>query len=203
MSDSLRLDGLLSTRLPCPWNSPGKNSGVGSHSLNQEIFLTQWSNPDLLHCRWILYSLSHQRSPMDCKETKPVNPKGNQPGIFIGRTDAEAPILWPPDAKSWLIGKDPDAGKEEGKRRRGWQSMKWLDSITDSVDMNLSKLQEIVKDRKAWRAAVHGVAKNYFTTIALLTFFLDDHWYQWGITVSCNYCTIVNFSFYVCYCLYS
>ena len=114
MSDSLRLDGLLPTRLPCPWNSPGKNSGVGSHSLNQEIFLTQGSNPDLLHCRWILYSLSHQRSPLDCKETKPVNPKGNQPGIFIGRTDAEAeaPILWPPDVKSWLIRKDPHVGKD-------------------------------------------------------------------------------------------
>ena len=73
-------------------------------------------------------------SPLDCKEIQPVHPKGNQPWIFIGRTDAEAeaPIHWPPDAKSWLIGKDPDAGKDWGQKRRGWQRMRWLDSITDS-----------------------------------------------------------------------
>ena len=101
-------------------------------------------------------------SPLDCKEIKPVNPIGNQSWILIRRTDAEAeaPILWPPDAKSWLIGKDSDAGKDEGKRRRGRQRMRWLDSITDSMDMNLSKLQEIVEDRRAWHATVHGVTKS-------------------------------------------
>ena len=78
-------------------------------------------------------------SPLDSKEIKPVNPKGNQPWIFIGRTDAEAkaPILWPPDAKSWLIGKDPDVGKIEGKRRKGRQRMRWLDDITNLMDMSL------------------------------------------------------------------
>ena len=88
--------------------------------------------------------------------------KGNQSWIFIERTDAEAeaPILWPPDVKSWIIGKDPDAEKIEGKRRRGWQRMRWLDGITDSKDMGLSKLQEIVKDRKAQCATVHGAAKS-------------------------------------------
>ena len=80
---------------------------------------------------------------LDCKEIKPVNPIGNQPWIFIGRTDAEAetPILWPPDAKNWLIGKDPMLGKIEGKRRRKWQRMRWLHGITDSMNMSLSRLR--------------------------------------------------------------
>ena len=90
-------------------------------------------------------------SPLDSKEIKLVNPKENQPWIFIGRTDAEAeaeaPILCPPDAKSWLIGKDLDSGKDWRQKRRGWHRMSWSDGITDSMDMNLSKLQEIVKDR--------------------------------------------------------
>ena len=79
-------------------------------------------------------------SPLDSKEIKPVNPKGNQLRILTGRTDAEVAILWPPDVKSLLVGKDLMLGKIEGKRRRGRQKMRWLDAITDSVDMNVSKL---------------------------------------------------------------
>ena len=102
-------------------------------------------------------------SPFDHKKFKPVNPKGNQPWIFIGRTDAEAETLipWPPDAKGQLIGKDPDAGRDWGQEEKGMtEDERWLDGISDSMDMSLSKLQEIVKDKETWHAAVHRVTKN-------------------------------------------
>ena len=98
---------------------------------------------------------------LDCKEVQPVNPNGNQPWIFIGKThaEAEALILWPPNAKSWLIGKDPDAGKDWRQNEKGVAEGE-IDRITDSVGMNVSQLQETVKDKEAWCAAAHGVAES-------------------------------------------
>ena len=110
-------------------------------------------------CSWTVVLEKTLKSPLDCKEIQAVNPKGNQSWIFIGRrdTEAEAPILFPPDGKSWLIGKDPDAGRLKTKREGGGR--RWLDGIIDSVIMNSSKLQKIVKDRDAWSTAVPGVGE--------------------------------------------
>ena len=153
----------------------------------------------LLNCHWCFWTVVLEKtleSPLDCKEIQPVNPKGNQSWIFIGRTEAEAETitLWPPDAKTWLIWKDPDAGKRlkagEGDDR-GWDG--WMASPTRWT-MSLSKLRGLVMDREAWRAAAHvdmTEQLNWTELIDNRQIHRDRRWLlvegqmgEWGVTIN-------------------
>ena len=136
------------------WTSTLTCSHVRMRELN---YKESWAPKNW--CFWTVVLEKTLESPLDCKDMQPVHPKGNQSWILIGRTDAEAES-WSPNAKSWLTGKTFMLGKIEGGRRRGQQWMSWLNGITDVRDMSLSRIQELVMDRKAWRAAVYGVTKS-------------------------------------------
>ena len=104
-------------------------------------------------------------SPLDCKEIQPVHSEGDQPWVFFGRNDAKAetPVLWPPYAKSWLIGKDSDAGRDWGQEEKGTTEDEMAGWHHDSMDVSLSEFQEMVMDREAWRAVIQGLTESYTT----------------------------------------
>ena len=113
-------------------------------------------------CFWTVVLEKTLESPLNCKEIQPVHSEGDQPWDFFGRSDAkaEAPVLWPPHPKSWVFGQDNVAGRDWGQEEKGTTQDEMAGIITDSMDVSLSELREMVMDREAWRDAIHGVANS-------------------------------------------
>ena len=170
---------------------PSSQSDVFSSS-HVRMWELEYKESRALNWCWTMLLEKTLESPLDWKEIQPVHPKGDQSWIFFRRPDAEAetPILWAPDMKNWLIWKKKkkhDLGKIEDRRRRGQQMMRWLDGITNSIDMSLSKLWELVMDKLAWLAAVHGFTKSWtqlsdWTELMLLTERLPEYsWFEYSL----------------------